>query len=82
MPSASLLLEILPGSAMAFQVLSAVQALGKRFVITELQTVMIEHNVTEVETTGMIETNQKAIQVWQNYEHIQHKRRRSYVKMF
>ena len=51
-------------------------------LITELQQVLIDNGVREVETTGIIETNQKAIQHWKNYDHIQHKRRRSYVKMF
>jgi GNAT superfamily N-acetyltransferase len=32
------------------------------------------------ETTGMIETNVKAIQNWKSYEHIQHKRKRCYIK--
>lgn len=49
-------------------------------LITELQQVMIDHGVTDVETTGIIETNQKAIQHWKNYEHIQHKRKRCFRK--
>ncbi|MBN3035641.1 MAG: GNAT family N-acetyltransferase [Bacteroidales bacterium] len=49
-------------------------------LITELQKVMMEHRISHVETTGMFETNQKAIQHWKNYEHIQHKRRRCFVK--
>ena len=32
------------------------------------------------ETTGMIETNVKAIQNWKSYEHIQHKRKRCFIK--
>ena len=51
-------------------------------LITELQQTMIAKGVKYAETTGIIETNQKAIQVWQNYEHIQHKRKRCYIKMF
>ena len=51
-------------------------------LIFELQKVMLEHGVTEVETTGMFESNQKAIQHWKSYDHIQHKRRRCYRKMF
>lgn len=50
-------------------------------LITELQQIMIEHGVEWVETTGMIETNEKAINHWKNYEHIQHKRKRCYRKM-
>lgn len=51
-------------------------------LITELQKVMIEHGVKEVETTGIIETNEKAISHWKNYDHIQHKRKRCFKKMF
>lgn len=51
-------------------------------LITELQQIMIAHDVKWVETTGMIETNEKAINHWKNYEHIQHKRKRCYRKMF
>lgn len=49
-------------------------------LINELQKVMIEHGVTDVETTGIFETNTKAIQNWKNYEHIQHKRKRCWAK--
>lgn len=49
-------------------------------LINELQTVMEKYNVSEVETTGIFETNQKAIQNWKNYEHIQHKRKRCWKK--
>lgn len=51
-------------------------------LITELQKTLIEHGVKYAETTGIFESNGKAIQVWKNYEHIQHKRKRCYVKMF
>ena len=51
-------------------------------LITELQKVMMEHGVTHVETTGIIETNEKAINHWKNYDHIQHKRKRCFIKMF
>ncbi|HTO14188.1 MAG TPA: GNAT family N-acetyltransferase [Edaphocola sp.] len=50
-------------------------------LINELQQIMIEHGVEWVETTGMIETNEKAINHWKNYDHIQHKRKRCYRKM-
>lgn len=50
-------------------------------LITELQQIMIDHGVEWVETTGIIETNEKAINHWKNYEHIQHKRKRCYRKM-
>ncbi len=49
-------------------------------LINELQAVMEKHGVTEVETTGIFETNQKAIQNWKNYENTQHKRKRCWVK--
>jgi GNAT superfamily N-acetyltransferase len=51
-------------------------------LISELQKALIEANVGFVETTGIFETNQKAITTWKNYDHIQHKRRRCYRKMF
>jgi len=51
-------------------------------LISELQQTIMEHGVTHVETTGMIETNQKAIQHWKNYDHIQHKRKRCFKKIF
>ncbi|PLW93620.1 MAG: hypothetical protein C0592_05540 [Marinilabiliales bacterium] len=49
-------------------------------LIYELQQVLIKYNVRFVETTGIFETNQKAIQTWKNYKNEQHKRRRCYVK--
>lgn len=49
-------------------------------LIYELQLVLGKYKVPYVETTGIFETNHKAIQTWKNYEHIQHKRRRCYVK--
>jgi GNAT superfamily N-acetyltransferase len=51
-------------------------------LITELQKVMQQYGVAYVETTGMIETNEKAINHWKNYDHIQHKRKRCYRKDF
>lgn len=38
--------------------------------------------VRYVETTGMLENNSVAIQMWKSFEHIQHKRKRCYKKMF
>ena len=59
------------------------QGLGvPALLISELQKAMIRHKVKFVETTGIFETNQKAITTWKNYEHIQHKRRRCFRKMF
>jgi len=49
-------------------------------LINELQKQMIENGVKDVETTGMFETNQKGATHWKNYDHIQHKRRRCFVK--
>ena len=51
-------------------------------LITELQKSFIDNGVAHVETTGIIETNQKAITTWKNYEHIQHKRKRCFKKLF
>lgn len=44
----------------------------------ELQNEMIKHGLKFIETTGIFETNDRAIKNWKNYEHIQHKRRRCY----
>ncbi len=49
-------------------------------LINELQHAIIENGIKYVETTGMFETNQKGIAHWKSYEHIQHKRRRAFVK--
>jgi hypothetical protein len=49
-------------------------------LISELQEEMIKAGITTLETTGVFETNQNVITNWKNYEHIQHKRRRCYVK--
>ncbi len=51
-------------------------------LINELQMVMEKYGVKEVETTGIFETNSKAIQNWKNYKHIQHKRKRCWKKAF
>lgn len=51
-------------------------------LMTSAQRVMIKRNMLTVETTGMLENNQKAIEFWKNYDHIQHKRKRCYRKMF
>lgn len=50
-------------------------------LINELQKVMLEHGVEAVETTGIFETNEKAISNWKNYDHIQHKRKRCWKKI-
>lgn len=49
-------------------------------LINELQKSMIRVGVKYVETTGMFETNLKGATHWKNYDHIQHKRRRCFVK--
>jgi len=49
-------------------------------LITELQKAALQEGFKYVETTAIVETNQKAIQTWKNYEHIQHKRKRCYIK--
>ncbi len=49
-------------------------------LINELQKAMIENGVKYVETTGMFETNMKGATHWKNYDHIQHKRRRCFIK--
>ncbi|MFH0866518.1 MAG: hypothetical protein V1904_09990 [Bacteroidota bacterium] len=49
-------------------------------LIAELQNEMIKAGITTLETTGIFETNQNVITNWKNYEHVQHKRRRCFVK--
>jgi ribosomal protein S18 acetylase RimI-like enzyme len=49
-------------------------------LISELQKTMIAKGVKYVETTGMFESNLKGATHWKNYDHIQHKRRRCFVK--
>lgn len=49
-------------------------------LISELQKSMLENGVKYVETTGMFEDNLKGATTWKNYDHIQHKRRRCFVK--
>ena len=49
-------------------------------LFAELQTEMLKHNITIMETTGIFETNQNVIANWKNYENIQHKRRRCFIK--
>lgn len=41
-----------------------------------------EYGIKYVETTGMLENNTAAIGMWRAYDHIQHKRKRSFRKMF
>lgn len=59
------------------------QSLGlPAFLIVELQKTAHAAGITDVETTGMIETNQKAIGMWKEFDHIQHKRKRCFIKRF
>jgi hypothetical protein len=46
----------------------------------ELQNEMLNNGLNTIETTGIFEDNNAVISNWKNYEHIQHKRRRCYVK--
>lgn len=62
-------------------ILPKYQAKGVTAVLFyELHEVMEKYGVTEMETTGIFEDNQKVIQNWKNYEHIQHKRKRCWTK--
>jgi hypothetical protein len=49
-------------------------------LFAELQEEMMKQGITQMETTGMFESNHTAISNWKNFEHIQHKRRRCFVK--
>ena len=48
----------------------------------EIQAEMVRHDLKYIETTGMFETNDRAIGNWKNYENIQHKRKRCFKKVF
>lgn len=49
-------------------------------LIGELQRRMMEMGIDQLETTGVFETNANVISNWKNYDHIQYKRRRCFVK--
>ncbi|MCB0395662.1 MAG: hypothetical protein KDD36_03355 [Flavobacteriales bacterium] len=49
-------------------------------LISELQNEMLKAGINTMETTGIFDTNQNVISNWKNYDHIQHKSRRCYVK--
>ena len=49
-------------------------------LFAELQEEMLKEGLKTIETTGIFETNHNVISNWKNYEHIQHKRRRCFVK--
>jgi ribosomal protein S18 acetylase RimI-like enzyme len=51
-------------------------------LIAELYQSYIDNGVKWIETTGMQENNHVAIQLWKSWDHIQHKRKRCYRKMF
>ena len=51
-------------------------------LMAEIQKQMLSKGMNYIETTGIFETNTNAISNWKNYEHIQHKRKRCYRKMF
>jgi len=51
-------------------------------LITEVYKRLIARKIYTVDTTGMIETNQKAIQNWKNFNHELTKRKRCFVKKF
>jgi len=49
-------------------------------LFAELQKTMLEDGIETMETTGIFETNTNVITNWKNFENIQHKRRRCFVK--
>ena len=49
-------------------------------LFAEIQEEMLKQGIDQMETTGIFETNHSVISNWKNYEHIQHKRRRCFVK--
>lgn len=49
-------------------------------LFAEIQEEMMKQGINIMETTGVFETNHNVISNWKNYDHIQHKRRRCFVK--
>ena len=49
-------------------------------LFSEIQDEMLNAGIDQMETTGIFEDNHNVISNWKNYEHIQHKRRRCYIK--
>ena len=49
-------------------------------LFAEIQEEMMKQGIDQMETTGIFETNHNVISNWKNYEPIQHKRRRCFVK--
>jgi ribosomal protein S18 acetylase RimI-like enzyme len=49
-------------------------------LISKIQSTMISRGIQFVETTGMFETNYKVLSIWKNFNHIQHRRRRCFIK--
>ncbi len=49
-------------------------------LFAELQQQMLDMGIHTMETTGIFENNHNVITNWKNYENIQHKRRRCYIK--
>ena len=47
---------------------------------SEIQNQMLKNGLHTVETTGNFETNHHVISNWKNFDHIQHKRRRCFIK--
>jgi hypothetical protein len=57
------------------------QSAGAAVVLfAEIQKEMLKQGINQMETTGIFETNHNVISNWKNYDHIQHKRRRCFVK--
>ena len=51
-------------------------------LMNELWLAANKDGIKFVETTGMLENNSVALQMWKSFDHIQHKRKRCFRKMF
>jgi GNAT superfamily N-acetyltransferase len=51
-------------------------------LMSELYQSYIDNGVKWIESTGMQESNNIALQTWKEWDHVQHKRKRCYRKMF
>lgn len=49
-------------------------------LFNKLHQFMKNKGIKDIETTGVFESNKPVINNWENYQHVQHKRRRTWVK--
>ena len=55
------------------------KGVASTFIYT-VQKFMVDHNIEYCETNLNLEDNKSILNQWKNFNHIQHKRRRSFIK--